>query len=90
MRNAEGLNLVAKVTDSQIAKLLSLVTVGKVCCSLCVNVKSAAVEIKSMNITKDLCMDIKETNKKTFIVISALRNKNKYEALISVARQYHP
>lgn len=35
-------------------------------------------------------MGIKETNKKTFIVISALRNKNKYEALISVARQHHP
>lgn len=32
-----------------------------------------------MNITKDICMGIKEINKKTFVVISELRNKNKYE-----------
>lgn len=32
MRNAEGLDFIAKVTDSQIVKLLSLVIAGKVCC----------------------------------------------------------
>lgn len=77
MRNAEGLNLVAKVTDSQIVKPLSLVTAGKYAVAVCVNVKAAAVGIKSMNIIEDLCIGIKETNKKAFTAISSLRNKMK-------------
>lgn len=36
MRSVEGLDFIAKVTDSQIVKLLSLVTAGKICCcSMC-------------------------------------------------------
>lgn len=61
MRSAEGLNLVAKVTDSD-CKIAKSSNSRKNTLLLCVNVKSAAVGVKSMNIIKDLCIAIKETN----------------------------